>query len=258
MNYFIIILGIIVALIIYYVYTIVTAIPTIIKSVDLTKKVENVPSTSITDPYSINYTIGVWVYVSQYSSQIGRFLMFGDKNREEPLFSLRMDTNGNNLYADILVNKRGTIGETKILPVLLNSAQDSFPIQKWVYVVVTATYNYVEAYLNGKFITAVNISNNSSSDVNGIYQATPPKDPNAGATFTFGGVGSNIGGGKTRDLGCPIILSQLSRWNEPLTAGDVYNNYLKGNGEESSLWGPSYHMDINVTQDKNSYVLSVF
>ena len=259
MNYIIIILVIIIVFLIYYVYTIVTAVPTIIKSVDLTQAVANIPSSAISNPYSTNYTIGVWVYVSQFTPQIGRFLMYGDaaNNASKSMFSLRMDTTGNNLYADVLVNKIG--GGTTIMPVLLNLTQGSFPIQKWVYVVVSVSYNYIEAYLNGKFMTAVNINNNTSFGVNGIRQVQAPKDPNAGATFYFGGLGSTMDDGKTtRTNGCPIILTQLSRWDSPLTAGDIYNNYLKGNGQQTSIWGPSYHMNINVTQDNNSYVLPVF
>jgi hypothetical protein len=107
MNYFVIILGIIVVFLIFYVYTIVTAVPVIVKSVDLTQPVANIPPSSITNPYSVNYSVAVWVYVDQFTPEIGRFLMFGDAahNGANSLFSLRMDTRGNNLYADVLVNQ---------------------------------------------------------------------------------------------------------------------------------------------------------
>jgi hypothetical protein len=258
MNYFVIILGIIVVFLIFYVYTIVTAVPVIVKSVDLTQPVANIPPSSITNPYSVNYTVGVWVYVDQFTPEIGRFLMFGDAthNGANSLFSLRMDTRGNNLYADVLVNQIG--GGSTIMPVLLNLTNDSFPIQKWVYVVVVSSYNYIEGYLNGKFMTAVNISNNTSYGVNGIYQAQAPKDVNASATFYFGGQGSVTDNNSTRLNGSPVVLSQLSRWDSPLTAGDVYNNYMKGNGQQSSIWGQSYNMDVVIRQGKNKNVLSVF
>jgi len=259
MNYFIIILGIIVVFLIYYVYTVVTAVPVIVKSVDLTQPVAKIPSSSITNPYSTNYTVGVWVYVQNFTPQIGRFLMYGDANYNGPnsLFSLRMDTNGNNLYADVLVNKIG--GGTTVLPVLLNLTNDSFPIQKWVYVVVCASYNYIEGYLNGKFMTAVNISNNTSYGVNGTYMAQAPKDPNAGATFSFGGQGTTMDDGITvRQSGSPVVLSQLSRWDSPLTAGDIYNTYMKGNGQQSSIWGQGYNMNILIKNGKNVHDISVF
>jgi hypothetical protein len=264
MNALLIILGIILIVMIYYIVSIFNAVPTVAKTVDLTKTPAAISPTTISDPYSVNYTVGVWVYVNQFTPQIGRLLMFGDKTYYGPqsLFSLRMDTQGNNLYADILVNKMGPAGATTttptILPVLLNVTQDSFPLQKWVYVAVSVSYNFVEAYLNGKFITAVNIHNNHTFGVNGIFQAPAPKDPNSGATFTFGGLGSTMDDGSIRQYGCPVMLSNVSRWNSPMTSGDIYNIYLKGNGQQSSIFGSSYHLNVNVTQDKNSYVLPVF
>jgi hypothetical protein len=281
MNTLIIILGIIVVIMSYYIYTIMTAIPVIIKKMDLTQSVSVISPTTINDPYSINYTVGVWVYVSHFSPQIGRFLMYGDKTYtgSKSLFSLRMDTNGNDLYADILVNKTNpvtmvtpatsspsssspplsnTTTESITLPVLLNGTRGSFPIQKWVYVAVSVSNNFIETYLNGKFTSAVNINNNTTYGISGIYQATAPSDLNAGATFTFGGLGSLMDNGSSRLNGCPIMLAQLSRWNAPLSSGDVYNNYLKGNGQESGMWGPTYHLNITLNQDKNAYTLPVF
>ena len=262
MNTLIVILGIVIVLLVYYVYTILTAVPTIIKTVDLTQSPPEILPSSITNPYSVNYTVGVWIYINQFTPQIGRFITFGDKTYfgSKSLFSLRMDTQRSDLYADILVNKIGAPGSTTltptILPVKLNL--DAFPIQKWVYVTVSASYNYIEGYINGKFTTAVNINNNTTYGINGIYQAPAPKDATSGATFSFGGAGSVMDNGSTRQNGCPVILSQLSRWDTPLSSGDIYNNYMKGNGHKGSIWGPAYGLNIQLTQDKNTYVLPVF
>jgi hypothetical protein len=264
MNTVIIILGIVVVLLAYYIYTIITATPVVIKKLDLSESAPAIPPSKISDPYSVNYTIGVWVYINNFSSQIDRFLMFGDNTYKgaQSLFSLRMDTRSNNLYADILVNKMTTppasIPTPTILPVLINITPDAFPIQKWAYVTVSVSYNFVEAYINGKFMTAVNIHNNSSYGINGVFQAQAPKDINSGATFSFGAKGSVMDNGMIRDNGCPVMLSQLTRWNTPQSAGDIYNEYMKGNGEQGSMFGPSYSLDINLKQDKNVYTLPIF
>ena len=266
MNTVIIVLGIIIFVLIYYVYTIITATPTIVKSVDLTQTAPVILPSSISNPYNVNYTVGVWIYVNQFSPQIGRFLMFGDNtyNSNQSLFSLRMDTQSNNLYADILVNKMAKSGVSNsiptptILPVLINITPDAFPIQKWAYVTVSVSYNFVEAYINGKFMTAVNIHNNTSYGINGVFQAPTPKDKNASATFTFGSLGSTMDDGTIRSSGCPVMLSQLTRWSTPLSSGDIYNEYMKGNGEQSSMFGSSYHLNINLSQDKSVYSLPVF
>ena len=264
MNTVIIVLGIVVILLAYYIYTILTATPVIIKNINLTESAPAIPSSKISDPYSVNYTIGVWVYINNFSPQIERFLMFGDNNYKgaQSLFSLRMDTQSNNLYADILVNKMtkppASVPTPTILPVLINITPDAFPIQKWVYVAVSVSYNFVEAYINGKFMTAVNIHNNSSYGINGVFQAQAPKDTNSAATFSFGAKGTTMDSGSTRENGSPVMLSQLTRWNTPQAAGDIYNEYMKGNGQQGSMFGPSYHLDINLTQDKSVYTLPVF
>jgi hypothetical protein len=285
MSTLIIILGIIVLLVAYYVYIIVTADPIAVKNVDLTQTPPVISPTSINDPYSLNYTVGTWVYISNYSPQIGRFLMYGDKvySNEKSIFSLRMDPTGNNVYADVLVNSssalasatvaassispntklegvyaNGTISTPIVLPVLLTTAQSAFPLQKWVYVVVSVSNNFIEAYINGKFITAVNINNNSSYGINGVYHVNAPQDPNAGATFTFGAKGTTMDNGTIRQNGCPVVLSNVTRWNIPLTSGEVYNNYLKGNGQQTSLFGPSYHLSVTLSKDSNTYSLPVF
>jgi methyl coenzyme M reductase subunit C-like uncharacterized protein (methanogenesis marker protein 7) len=65
---------------------------------------------------------------------------------------------------------------------------------------------------------------------------------------------SNLSFGKN----IPVILAGVSRWDTPISAGDVYNYYSKGNGYESSLFGPAYGMSINVSRGKDKYVLPVF
>jgi hypothetical protein len=64
--------------------------------------------------------------------------------------------------------------------------------------------------------------------------------------------------GSVRQTGCPVILTGLARWDSPLSAGDIYDNYNKGNGMSSGAFGPSYHVDVNVKQDSTNYVLPIF
>jgi hypothetical protein len=297
MNTLIIVLGVILLIVLYYVYTIVTAVPVVVKNMDLTQTLPVILPSSINDPYSNNYTIATWVYISQFTPTIDRFLIYGDKTMSPnvgmssvsatglPIFSLRMDTQSNNLYADILVNKTSNGPTTTpatttpvttpvttlssgvspstptILPILLNVTNGSFPIQKWVYITVSVSNNFVEGYLNGKFITAVNLNNNTSYGINGIYLPTVQTDPTRCPTFSFGGVGSvRDDGVTTRPIGCPVMLAQVSRWNIPLSAGEVYSNYMKGNGQSTSIFGgDGYHMTIDIKQGKNEISnLSVF
>jgi hypothetical protein len=253
MDTIIIVLGIIVILLAYYIYTVLNAVPSVANNIDLTKPPVIIKSSTISDPYSANYTIGAWIYIFNFPSadnQIGRFLMYGDNTPKgkNVYWSLRMDDNSPTLYCDILVNKSGSGGSQTQTVTITNN----FPIQKWVYVVTTVSAGFIECYLNGSFVLAQTLTNT-------IFTGTPPSDPSAGATFTFGAQGTLMDDGKTiRKNGSPMVLNLVSRWNYPLSAGDVYNNYNKGNGQSTNIWGPAYHMNINLAQGTNNYVLPIF
>ncbi len=253
MDILIIVLGIIIILLIYYIYTIFNAVPSVASNIDLTKPPPEIKSSSINEPYSQQYTIGVWVYIFNFSSnnQIGRFVMFGDSTNSGKFsyWSLRMDPASPKLYCDILVNKStagNNLYETQTVQIT-----DNFPIQKWVYVVTSVSAGFIECYLNGAFVLAETLKNP-------IYSPSKLPDPTASATFKFGGQGTIDDDNKNREKGSPMVLNMVSRWAYPLSAGDIYNNYNKGNGEKTNIWGPSYSMNINLVQGTNNYVLPIF
>ncbi len=258
MNYLVIILAIIVILLAYYIYTLVTATPTVGKNIDLTQLPVVIKSSTITNPYSANYSIGVWVYISNFTenNQIDRFLMYGNSTNLGPksLFSLRMDTNKPLLFCDILINDSTNTPKYTKQTVQMTTENEGFPIQKWTYIVVSVSYAFIECYINGRFVSA------SRVDTSGIYTPEPPAGENieAGPTFRFGAKTTRMDNNSIRTNGCPVVLTGLSRWDAPLSAGDIYHNYMQGNGTSTSIWGPAYHMDINLKQDKNNYTLPIF
>jgi len=156
------------------------------------------------------------------------------------------------LYCDVLINN----GNKSFTPqaVQLTSENESFPVQKWTYVVVSVSNTFIECYLNGRFVSAVKVN------TNGLYVLEPAAgaDIESGPTFRFGAKGTKMDSGSIRSNGCPIVITGLSRWDSPLSAGDIYNNYMKGNGNNSSIFGSAYHMDINLKKEKQNYNLSVF
>lgn len=225
MNTLTIILAVIVIILSYYIYTIITAVPVIVDKADLTTNQSPVNPTKISNPYSANYTIGTWVYIVNFNSTIGTFLTYGD-NANKTIFSLTLNKDTPKLTCNVLTNNG-------LQSVSLTAENDTFPVQKWVYVVVSVS-NFIECYLNGQFINAVQV------DPSGLKALTPPKDVNLGATFSFGQI-------------IPVVLAGVSRWETPLSSAEVYNNYSKGNGLESSLFGPGYKINVNVTHGKRTY-----
>ena len=212
-----------------------------------------IKSSTILNPYSANYSIGVWVYISNYSqnAQIGRFLTYGNAANPQ-MFSLRMDNNKPFLYCDVAVMDGSTKPYANLQTVQLSTDTDSFPIQKWTYIVVSVSNTFIECYLNGRFVSATKVNNGGIK----VIQPAAGEDIEAGPTFRFGAKGTiDDTKRQTRANGCPVFLTGISRWDSPLSAGDIYNNYMKGNGNNSSF---AYHMDINLKKDKKNYTLNVF
>ena len=229
-----IILAIIVILLVYYIYTVMNAVPTVASKLDLSTFQPPVDPKLIKNPYSTNYTIGVWVYITNYTKNIGQFLTYGDKKTpSKTIFSLNMDTTTPKLTCSVL-----TTNPNGLQTVNLTAETDAFPIQKWVYVVVSVS-NFIECYLNGQFVNAVQIDR-QGAPATIIAEA----DVASGATFSFG---SNI----------PVVLTGVSRWDTPLSSGDVYNNYSKGNGYEAGLFGPGYKISLNVKRGTDTYNLPI-
>lgn len=249
MNILIIVLGIIVILLMYYIYTVLNAPPSVANNIDLSKPPPVIKPSTINNPYSATYTMGVWIYIFNFSSNnmIDRFIMYGDsaRNGANSYWSLRMDPSSPKLYCDILVD--GNSGPQKQSIMIT----DNFPVQKWVHVVTTVSSGFIECYLNGAFVLAQTLTNV-------VYTGNVPTDPNASATFTFGGQGTKTDSQTVRQNGSPMVLNLVSRWDYPLSAGDVYNNYNKGNGQSTNIWGPAYRMNINISQGTNNYVLPIF
>ena len=259
MNYLVIILAIIVILLAYYIYTIVSAPAVIGENIDLSEEPVVIKSSSISNPYSANYCIGVWVYIFNFSqnNQIDRFIQYGTSEHlaQDSMLSLRMDQYKPILYCDVLVNDETMSKKYKPQTVQITNDMDLFPLQKWTYVSVSVSNSFIECYINGRFVTATKV------DEKGLYVSEPPPgaDIESGPTFRFGARGTKTDSGAVRTNGCPVVLTGLMRWDGPLNAGDVYSQYMKGNGmERNSIWGPSYHMDINVKRGSNNYVLPVF
>jgi|688.fasta_scaffold445585_2 hypothetical protein len=269
MNILIVILAIVVLLLAYYIYTVVTAVPVIGKNIDLTQLPVSVKSSSITNPYSANYTIGVWIYVSNFTSnnKIGTFLVYGKTN---DTFFLEMDTNTPDLYCNIKTNKStaGTTPTPIYQRIKINNASESFPIQSWTYVTVSVSSIFIECYMNGRFVSATKVI----SDGLYVEGAGTGEAKDAGPAFKFGAKDTVVTRSSTtagvttipattptnkRTDGSPIFLTGLSRWDYPLSAGDVYNNYMKGNGY-SNIWGSPYHMDVNLKKGTDNYVMNIF
>lgn len=146
MNYTFIILGIIVAVLIYVLYLYFSDDSTkLFEYQDLNKSAINVPAENVNQE-GIKYAYGFWIYVNNYNGQ-QTLLQRGDV--ASPILKVYLPGSTPTLKVNIK-----TTSATETIDVTNN-----FPIQKWVHVVVSKEDQIVDVYIDGKLVKSHMLAN---------------------------------------------------------------------------------------------------
>ena len=197
MNYLVIGLLLILIIVLYYIYYYVTN-TSLTSGLQELKSPVTKPYQDLTQPAAITYSYQCWLYLSAPTSV------------STPLFS-RGDGIDNEFEVDLsgqqLVLKGGT-GSTGTKPTQIMVITNNFPIQKWTYLVINVlNLSTYEAYVNGKLVKTVNVSNSASYKPNSKM--------------------SNLIIGNTA---CSGYVTKFTRTASSMDAKDVWKTYLNGNG----------------------------
>jgi len=216
MNYTLIILGIILVVILYILYTVISE-----KGVSVTKKIylkepnSSVAMKDLINPESVRYSYNLWVYVNALTPSVDSEI-FTVQTITTPaiFFKLFLTTDAKLKYSITNAAAGGTL--------VTNEAMTNFPLQKWVYVSFSVDSNIVDVYIDGKLIR--------SQKVDGI------KPPTKSCSITYG----------TFDA----YITKFERTDSPSDPETVWNKYMAGNGGSyfTSLFS-SYGANITLTKD---------
>jgi len=212
MNYTFIILGIIVAVLIYVLYLYFSDDSTkLFEYQDLQKSAINVPADKI-NYNGQNYAYGFWIYVNNYSD--GKTLLQRikptDDSTYEPSLKVYLPSSTPTLKVDIK-----TDSATETIDVTNN-----FPIQKWVHVVVSKEGKIVDVYIDGKLV--------KSHMLSGAPAYIHETEQLSSSAF-------------------PAFMARLKIWKHALNPQTVYDEYMKGNGQSGMITG--YGVDVSVLRD---------
>lgn len=201
---------------------------TIVSYTSLSTIQGDVPITS--NPSSLRYAIGTWVYVNSWTNSAKPILNIPD------IMSLSLDNTSPNLYFNSNIrNTKNYVGRITIT--------DNFPLQKWVYITVSADSNYVDFYLDGKMVKSVYLQTDGSA------LNTPPLTNSVQ-------IGKDTSGAAAVS---DTMISKLYRWPNPLSPQDVWNEYLKGNGLGFWTGGMKYGLNVDLTKNSaNAYTFKLF
>ena len=144
MNITLIILGVIIAILIYVLWYYYSPGNSSVLSSKANLNATNPPITSLNSPTNTRYGYGIWVYVNSWNNQNDKIIFSRDKN-----IKLRLDKSKPSLYCDITMSDGTTESKTLIT--------DNFPLQKWVFVIVSVDNQFLDCYLDGKLVKSTRL-----------------------------------------------------------------------------------------------------
>jgi Concanavalin A-like lectin/glucanases superfamily len=231
MNPVVIFLGIVVVLLLWYLYTYYLSATSLSNGqVNLNNGTVTVSAKNLANPGSANFSYGVWVYVNSWNNTTATKPIISRGN-----FKITLDEKTPTLTCQLPT----TAIQTKITkataspPVTLTAAEtaaaakdtvtvtNSFPIQKWVYIVVSVDGTTMDAYLDGKLVLSKQLSGPIVSDT--VFDLV-------------------LGGTPNPDF----YLTKVNWWPTAMNPQLAWNYYLQGNGLPSSS---NYNVKLEVLQD---------
>jgi len=206
MNPVVIFLGIVVVLLLWYLYTYYLSATSLSNGqVNLNNGTVTVSAKNLANPGSANFSYGVWVYVNSWNNQVTKTIISrGD-------FNITLDASKPTLKCQLPTAGKDTVTIT-----------NSFPIQKWVYIVVSVDGTTMDAYLDGKLVLS--------------KQLTGPIVSNTTTDLLLGDKNNNP----------DIYLTKVNWWPTAMNPQLAWNYYLQGNGLPSSS---NYNVKLEVLQD---------
>lgn len=218
MNYIAIILGVIVILFLYVLYTNYIKRNSLVSTTNLSNSKINIPYMSLQSRDSSRYSFGLWVYVNSWNN-INTKTIFS-RNGD---FDLILDSTSPNLFLNINC-PNFTPATQKI------NLTNNFPIQKWTYVIISVDNQIIDFYMDGKLVLSKQLP---------VLPIVSKNDITLGDSY-----------------GPDIVITALNRYTEPMDPATAWKNYLNGNGVSNT--GSSYNVQLAVLKDdvvQNNYTL---
>ena len=190
MNYTLVIMGVILVIIVYILYKVIDEKGrTISGKKDLSKGASavNVKNTGKAD--STRYYIGAWLYVNNTSAS--NVDIFKIKDSFHTYLTLELTNSAVLKY----IAKKDSGTATHVI-------MDNFPLQKWVYVVISVDNTVVDLYIDGKLIR--------SHKVDDIEQVGESSDIEFGRLDAF--------------------IAKMEREPKPMDPSYAWSKYMEGNG----------------------------
>ena len=213
------ILVLIVILYLFYVYFIAST-SKLVSSAYLMNAVNPI---SITDqPTVVNFAVGVWVYMNTCNTETPKNLFVLNNSSGTtvaPLISLDLGSTDPTLTVTV-TGKDSTANKITLT--------NNFPVQKWVFVIVSISNNIVDGYLDGRLVTSYQLPLNTHLSVTGATTLS----------VTF-------------QSGVDAYIYNFQRWAYPMDPQTAQSSYYYG--APSSTSASSYNLSVAVSKGGSNY-----
>jgi hypothetical protein len=230
MNYVVIILGVIAIFLLYLLIKVLSATAVeLTASANLNDDITSIPIKNA--PTNSRYAYGLWVYVNSWDMGTTKTLFQRNEN-----IKLYLDSSAPILNCDITMSD----GNVKTVEIT-----DNFPLQKWVWIIVSVDNQYVDCYLDGKLVKSGRAYGESADDGMSVPKVPPNEDTNM-----------KLGGNSRWDA----YVTKFKHWSGPVNPETAHSTYLEGNGQSSfNNFFSRYGLDILIKKDNVEQTkLSIF
>lgn len=224
MSWTIIILGIVIIFLIYILYQYISNTASKLVS---TANLNGAQSaiTSLSNPTNTSYGYSIWIYVNSWNTSAVKTIFRRDKN-----LKLYLDQTSPTLKLDVAMSD----GTTQTAVITTN-----FPIQRWVFLAVSADGQYFDIYMDGKLVTSQRMYTGGATN----------------------GVGPSVPGDSTVPMylgnspasGMDAMISLFQRYASPIDPQTAWSTYMAGNGNSS--WNPfsGYNVNLDILKNASAY-----
>ena len=206
MNVTVIILIVIIVILAYYLYMLSSKKKDTSSQLYYLKTPTTISSDTLTNPKSVRFSYTAWVFVNTWNT---------GNNSQNVLYTVASPSQS--IVALGLAPQKPEL-ITKVYNDII-SITNNFPIQKWVYVVISVDSTTVDCYLDGKLVASRKLVN-------------VPTIPST-YTMTIGATSSDT------------YITGFKYYDTPLNPQQVWTYYMSGNGYA----GGKYSVDLAIKKD---------
>jgi len=197
----------------FYVYFIATT-NRIVNSLYLNQTGGNLDTTITTSPTVTSFSVGLWIYFNSWNTGTSKNIIKMKTDKGNQFLSLDLGDTKPELSTTV------TIPESAVPKIIIT---ENFPVQKWVYVIVSVSGSIVDCYLDGRLISSYQLGGSGSIGV-------------AGSQAIVVSYGKNV----------DAYIYNFERYLYPMDTSTAQTKYYYGAPTAST--GNAYNVTVSVTK----------